>query len=379
MAETREPSPHGPGTRAVHAGLPEAVPGGPIGPSPVLSAPFHSPGDPVDPSVDGYARTSSPTTRAFEAAMGEMDGGASVVFASGMAAITAAVLPVLLPGEVLVAPSDGYPGIRALAKQHLGPRGVEVRLVPTDEAAIRAVLPGARMVLVESPANPGLDVIDLPALADEVHAAGALLAVDNTVATPLGQQPLALGADLAAMSGTKSLSGHGDLLIGVVSARDPELLARVREWRETTGAIPGPFETFLAHRSLATLDLRLERSSGNALAVAELLAARDDVQGVRYPGLPGDPGHAVAARQMRHFGAVVAFVLRDAETVRRFFAASELVADATSFGAIHTTAERRARWGSDDVPEGFVRFSAGCEDPEDLLADVAAALDAAVA
>ena len=147
-------------------------------------------------------------------------------------------------------------------------------------------------------------------------------------------------------------------------------------WRSHTGSIAGPMEAWLAHRSLATLDVRAERQCSNALALAELLAARADVTGVRYPGLPDDPAHAVAARQMRRFGPVVCFDLGDERRAQAFLSAAELVAEATSFGPVHTTAERRARWGSDDVSEGLIRLSAGCEDPDDLREDVAAALDA---
>jgi cystathionine gamma-lyase len=270
-----------------------------------------------------------------------------------------AVVLALGPGDVLVAPSDGYPGIRELGTHHLAARGVDVRLVPTDEQAIRGALDGATLVCVETPSNPALDVVDIAALARDVHAAGAQLAVDNTVATALGQRPLDLGADLVITSASKSLTGHSDLNLGVVTSREGERVAALRAWREHAGAIPGPFEAWLAHRSLATLDVRLERSCANARGLAELLGARDDVEGARYPGL----------------GPVVCFTLRGARTAQAFLAASTLVLEATSFGGVHTTAERRARWGTDAVAEGFIRLSAGIEDTEDLLADVEAALD----
>ena len=253
---------------------------------------------------------------------------------------------------------------------------MDVRLVPTEDGAIRAALDGAALVWLETPTNPGLDVCDVAVLAGEARAAGALVVVDNTLATPLGQRPLALGADLSVTSASKSLTGHSDLTMGSVAAADPELLARVRAWRDRTGAVAGPLEVWLAHRSLATLELRLDRSCANALALAELLVAHPGVEGVRYPGLPADPAHAVAARQMSRFGPVVCFVLEDAARAQAFLSACELVSEATSFGGIHSTAERRARWGTDEVPEGFIRFSAGCEDAADLLEDVGDALDA---
>jgi cystathionine gamma-lyase len=360
----------GPSTRAIRAGRPPAEPGTPFLGGPVLAAPYHLPGA-VDSAPYGYGRDDNPTWTALERALGELDGGRSVAFASGMAAVAAAVSG-LRPGERLVATIDGYPGIRRLAEQHLQPAGVRVRFVPTETEAILAAAEGAAMVWVETPSNPWLRSCDVRGIAEAAHAAGALLAVDNTVATPLGMQPLALGADLAVMSGTKLLGGHSDLLLGVVSARDDALAERMRAVRTWAGAIPGPFEAWLAHRSLSSLALRAERSEANARALAAALRERAEVSEVRYPGLD-DP---VAAGQMRGFGPLVCFTLPSAEAAQAFLAASELVTEATSFGGVETTAERRARWGTDDVPDGFIRLSAGCEDTEDLVADVLAALDA---
>ncbi|HYN95091.1 MAG TPA: PLP-dependent transferase, partial [Pilimelia sp.] len=234
-----------------------------------------------------------------------------------------------------------------------------------------------RLVLLETPANPGLDVCDVAAVAAAARAAGALVAVDNTTATPLGQRPLDLGADLVLASGTKALTGHSDLLLGYLASRDADLLGRVRTWRAHTGAIPGAFDAWLAHRSLATLDLRLARQSANAAAVAGALAARADVRGVRWPGLPGDPAYGVASRQMRRVPGVVSFDLGDEGRVAAFLRAARLVFAATSFGGVHTTADRRAQWGGDDVAPGFVRLSCGIEDTADLGADIPAALAAA--
>jgi cystathionine gamma-lyase len=199
--------------------------------------------------------------------------------------------------------------------------------------------------------------------------------VDNTLATPLGQRPLDLGADFSVASDTKALTGHGDLMLGHVAARDPELAAGIRFWRKTVGAIPGPMEAWLAHRSLATLQLRLQRQDANALAVAEALRDRPEVSALRYPGLPGDPSHEVAARQMRRFGCVVSFTLRDEASAERFLGSLRLVMQATSFGSVHSSAERRGRWGGDAVEPGFIRFSAGIEDTADLVGDVLQALE----
>jgi cystathionine gamma-lyase len=360
-------------TRAVRAGLPPARAGQPFLPGPTFAAPFHLPGDPeASPYV--YGRYGSPTWDAYESAVGELEGGDAVVFASGMAAITAVLSSFAAAGETLVVPADGYFTERRVAAD-LQARGTSVREIPTDTAAYVAAVEGAALVLVETPSNPGLATCDLAEVARAAHAAGALVAVDNTLATPLLQRPLDLGADLSLAAATKALSGHADLLLGYVAARDSEHTETLLGWRLRTGALAGPFETWLAHRSLATAGLRLERQCANALALAEALSAREDVTGVRYPGLPDDPAHEVAARQMDAFGPVLAFDLGERGRAERFLESCELVIEATSFGGVHTTAERRARWGSDAVGEGFIRLSAGIEDAEDLLGDLQQALD----
>jgi cystathionine gamma-lyase len=361
---------YGPSTRAVHAGRPRPEQGTPLLGGPVLAAPYHLRGA-KDAAPYGYGRDENPTWTALEQALGELDGGEAVTFASGMAAVSAVVLR-LRPGDRLVATVDGYPGIRTLAAQRLQPAGVRVRFVGTDTKALVDAADGAAMLWVETPSNPGLRSCDLRAVAAAARDAGALLAVDNTLATPLGMRPLELGADIAVTSATKLLSGHSDLLLGVVSVRDGALAGELRAFRTQVGAIPGPFEAWLAHRSVATLALRVQRTGENALALARALAARDDVTGVVHPGL-GDP---VAAAQMTAFGPLVGFVLPSAGAAQAFLDACELVTEATSFGGVETTAERRARWGTDDVPEGFIRLSAGCEDTDDLVADVLRALDA---
>ena len=366
----------GDGTRSVHAGLPRPEQGEPFLPGPTFAAPFHAAGDPQGvPYV--YNRYDNPTWGRYERALGDLEGGEAVAFASGMAASAAILLPLLRPGDVLVAPSDCYMAVRALVGGYLAERGVEVRLVPTAGDEVLAALDSARLVWLESPSNPGLDVADLPRAIDAAHAAGALVAVDNTLATPLGQRPLGLGADYSISSDSKHISGHSDLNLGHVAVSDVDRAVALREWRTQTGGIPGPFEAWLAHRSLATLDVRLERECANALAIAEFLAARADVSGVRYPGLPGDPAHELARRQMSRFGTVVGFELDSAGRAERFLAACDLVIESTSFGGLHTTAERRGRWGGDAVAPGFIRLSAGAENPEDLIADLAAALDRA--
>lgn len=359
----------GDGTRCVHGGHPAVAPGEPLHAGPVLSSTFEL-GIPGDPTPEHfYGRAGNPTWRALEDAIGALDGGECVLFASGMAAI-GAVLRLGAAKGPLVLPSDGYYLARSLAHGELAPLGVEVREAPTPGPWPVA---GAALLMVETPSNPGLDVADIAAAADAAHAAGALLAVDNTTATPLGQRPLDLGADLVVASDTKALAGHGDVVLGHVSTCDPGLAAALREARSRGGAVPGPMEAWLAHRGLGTLDLRLARQAENARALAEALRAHAGVTDVRWPGLADDPAHAVAARQMRRWNGVLRATLPSEAAVGAFLAASRLVGSATSFGGLRTTADRRARWG-DAVAPGLLRISAGCEDTADLVADVIGAL-----
>jgi cystathionine gamma-lyase len=370
----------GDGTTAVRAGLPEPVKYEPTLPGPVFAAHFHLPGEPTGPYT--YGRDENPTWTHLERAIGELEAPGeaveTVTFASGMAAISAVLMSQLKAGDVVVMPDDGYQAL-PLVHEQLRAFGIEVRTAPTGGDAQAALLDGARLLWIETPSNPGLDVCDVRRLADLAHAAGALVAVDNTLATPLGQRPLELGADFSVASDTKGMTGHGDILLGHVTCRDPQLAAGVRRWRKIVGAIPGPMEAWLAHRSLATLQLRADRQSANALAVAQALNGRAEVSGLRHPGLPNDPSHKIAAQQMRRFGCVVSFNLPDRAHAERFLDGLRLVDDATSFGGVRSTAERRGRWGGDAVPEGFIRFSAGAEDGDDLVADVLRALDEAAA
>jgi cystathionine gamma-lyase len=373
-------SEYGDGTRSVHAGLPPAVPGEPFLPGPVFAAPYHlDPAAGPSAAANGYGRPDNQTRRLLESAIADLEGasalgGSALAFASGQAAVTAVLLSILRPGDSVVLPADGYYPVRGFATSVLSELGVKVSFEPTGGP--HPDYTGVRLVLLETPANPGLDVCDIAALADRAHAAGALVAVDNTTATPLGQRPLDFGADISLASGTKALTGHSDLLLGYVTTRSPELLESLKAWRNTTGSIPGSFDAWLAHRSLLTLDLRLARQSANAAAVVSALESRADVTGLRWPGRPGDPSYALASRQMRRIPGVVAFDLGSAERVARFLSASRLVAAATSFGGVHTSADRREQWGDDTAP-GFVRFSCGIEDAVDLVADISAALDAA--
>ncbi|MFJ5260628.1 cystathionine gamma-lyase [Streptomyces sp. NPDC088387] len=366
------------GTRAVRAGLPEPVAYEPTLPGPVFAAHFHLPGEPTGPYT--YGRDQNPTWTHLERAIGELeapgrDDVETLVFASGMAAISAVLFSQLRAGDTVVLPSDGYQ-VLPLVRAQLEAYGIEVRTAPTGDDAQLGVLDGAKLLWIETPSNPGLDVCDIRRLVEAAHARGALVAVDNTLATPLGQRPLELGADFSVASGTKQLTGHGDVLLGYVAGRDAEAMAAVRRWRKIVGAIAGPMEAWLAHRSISTLQMRVDRQDATALAVAEALLHWPEELGVRYPGLPRDPSYKVASEQMSRFGCVVSFTLPSRARAERFLEALRLVDDATSFGGVRSTAERRGRWGGDAVPEGFIRLSVGAEDPQDLVADILRALEA---
>jgi cystathionine gamma-lyase len=364
---------HSDATRVVRAGQPAPEQGEPFLPGPVFAGPFHLQGE-VASSEWSYTRYGNPTWSRYEQALAGLEGGEVVLFASGMAGASALLLTALAPGSAVAMDHGCYRGVRILAEAHLEPRGVDVRLAPPER--LGDVLDGANVLWMESPSNPKLEVYDLAALAEAAHAAGAIVVVDNTTAGPLHQKALGLGADYVLTSATKHLSGHADLMLGYLATADPGRAQALRDWRTKSGAVPGPFEVWLAHRSLATYALRVERGSANALALAELLADRDDVTGVRYPGLASDPGHEVARRQMLGFGTIVAFDVGDRERAERFLGAAELITEASSFGGVQTTAERRGRWSGDGVTEGFIRLSAGCEDTADLVADVQRALAA---
>lgn len=362
---------YGDSTRSLKAVRSQAIPGQPVAPPAVLASTYHLFTDDVD-DLDTYGRSSNPTWRHLESALAELEGATSVlVFSSGMAAISAALCALTKPGSVLVLPADGYYQVRRYATEYLVPVGVEVTEASTSQVADAAA--SADVVLAETPTNPGLDVVDLQQLATVCHGRGARLIVDNTTATPLGQLPLALGADLVVASATKALSGHSDLLAGYVATNKPELIAAVEQRRLLAGAILGAFEAWLVLRSLGSAGLRFERQCHNAQAVATMLRGHPAVRAVRYPGLPDDPAYPVAAAQMRRFGAVVSAELADAAAVHSLVQRSELLIAATSFGGIHTSVDRRARWG-DPVVDGFARISLGIEDTDDLLADMERAL-----
>lgn len=322
-----------------------------------------------------YGRSGQPTWDAVEAQLALLEAAEVVTFPSGMAAISAALICSLRAGAKVMIPSDGYYVTRLFGRDVLRPYGVEVVEVPTLE--MPAVdMAGFDVVYIETPSNPGLDVIDIAAVVEKAHAAGARVIVDNTTMTPLLQRPLDLGADLVVAADTKAPAGHSDALFGHVAGRDANLMARIREWRRQGGAVPGPFEAYLVHRGIETLEVRLARMCESAAIIAERLAAHPAVRGLRYPGRAADPSYAVARRQMANGGFLIGFELADEATAEAFLAACPLIEQATSFGGVHTAAERRARWG-DVVAPGFLRLSVGIEPVEVLWAAMAAALDAA--
>jgi cystathionine gamma-lyase len=362
---------YGDSTRSLKAVRSPVIPGRPVAPQPVLASTYHL--NAVDTAgLDTYGRSSNPTWRQLESGLAELEGAtAALVYSSGMAAISAVLRTLSRPESTVVLPSDGYYQVRKFAAECLSPLGVNI--IQADSRHIYDAAADADVVLAETPTNPGLDVVDLRRLADICRGYRARLIVDNTAATPLGQQPLSLGADLVVASATKMLAGHSDLLAGYVATSDLELAAALERERLLAGAILGGFEGWLLIRSLGSAGLRFERQCRNAHALAAMLSDHPSVKSVRYPGLPDDPAHAVAAAQMRRFGALLSVELADAAAVHALLQRSDLLTASTSFGSIHTLVDRRARWG-DPVPDGFARISAGIEDTDDLVSDIRHAL-----
>jgi cystathionine gamma-synthase len=365
--------PLAPATVAVTAGRPAPAPDAPLNPPIVISSTYHA-GGPV-----GYSRFGNPTWEAFEQVLGQLEGGASLLFSSGMAAV-AAVLDLVPADGVVVAPVHAYNGTLALLGELERAGRLRVRLADvTDLEAVSAACRGAALVWLESPTNPALEVVDLRACAEIAHGHSALVAVDNTFATPLVQQPLRLGADVVVHSVTKYLAGHSDVVLGATVARDPALVDTLRRTRALRGAVAGPLEAWLALRGLRTLPLRMERAQANAAELARRLSGHPAVTGVRYPGLATDPGHALARAQMQGFGAIVSLQVRGgAVAADAVCAAVRLWVVATSLGGVESTLERRRRWPAEstDIPPSLLRLSVGIEDVTDLWDDLDAALRA---
>ncbi len=366
-------------TFAVVGGRPARTPGAPVSPGIELTSTYVQPGD-FAPGLPIYGRYGNATWAAFETVVGGLEGApqGAVAFASGMAA-GAALFSLIPRGGRLVMGATSYNTMLALARERAAAGDLElVEVDVSDPAAVAAALPGAAWLHLESPTNPLVEVADIPAVCGLARAAGVRVSVDNTFATPLLQNPLADGADVVMHSATKYLAGHSDVVLGVLVTADPDLRATIEHHRAVLGAIPGPFETWLALRGVRTLPVRFERAQATAGVLAQRLASHPAVKRVRYPGLTGDPGHAVAARTMRGFGAMLAIELTDRGTADALTHAVRLWTPATSLGGVESLLERRRRIPSEPatVPESLVRLSVGLEDVEDLWADLDQALTA---
>jgi cystathionine gamma-synthase len=360
-----------PDTVAITAGRPHRRPDAPLNQDVTFASTFHA-GGPI-----AYGRDGNPTWTAFEDALGALEGGNALAFASGMAA-TMAVLDEVPVGGLVVAPTHAYYGTRSLLAA--APEGRwTIRLVDiADTDATLSACDDAQLLFIESPTNPMLEIADLPRLCAGAHGRGAIVAVDSTFATPLGQRPLDHGADVVVHSVTKFLAGHSDVILGatVTGTGHAALHERLRQRRSSHGAVPGPMEVFLALRGLRTLPLRYDRAESNARELARLLDRHPAVERVRYPGLPTDEWHDRSVGQMIGPGFMISFEVRGgapaAEAVAR---SARLIVHATSLGGIETTIERRARWpGEETTPPSLLRLSVGCESVHDLWRDLEHAL-----
>jgi cystathionine gamma-lyase len=336
-----------------------------------LTSIYHLPGDPE--GFHQYGRYDNPTWSGVEELLGHLEDAQAVAFPSGMAAISAVFLSLLEAGDRVLLPADGYYTTRLLADRFLKRLGIAFDTRPTRSFG-EGGFGGYRLIFVETPSNPGLDLCDIAAVSTAAHQEGALVVADNTTMTPLGQRPLDLGADIVVCADTKAINGHSDALFGHVASRHAEIVQTLRDWRKLAGVIPGPFEAWLVHRGIETLEVRFERMCNSAALIAERLAKHPAVNAVAYPGLAHHPGHELAKRQMLRTGFLIGLTVDTAAAAERFIDGCPLIQPATSFGGIHTAAERRARWG-DAVAPGFVRLSIGCEPVEPLWQALAAALD----
>ena len=325
-----------------------------------------------------YGRDHSPTLQGAEATLGALEDATALAFASGLTAWTALCQTILRPGDVAAIPTRGYYGVETHARLLLEPWGIEVRRFdPVESGSVAGAAIGARLVLIETPANPDLRVIDIARMADVSHAAGALLVCDNTVATPLLQRPLDLGADIAWQSATKYLGGHSDVLAGVLATRDTDLAARIRNVRTHIGGALSPDAAWLLGRGLRTLAVRVARQCETALDLAKRLAGHPSVLHVNYPGLPQHPEYEIAVAQMTGgFGGLLSFELADAAAADRVIGSLTMIHGATSLGGVESLIERRSRIEPEGrVAAGLLRLSVGLENVDDLWNDLRAGLD----
>ena len=361
-------------TKVVAVGRPVKKPDGGLNPPIALNSTFHT-GGPI-----GYARSGNETWSALEDAISSLEGGKTLIFSSGMAAI-GAILSILPSKALIVAAKNGYQGTTNILKNLHESEKLIVRFVdPTNTKEILAAIPGSQIIHLESPVNPLLDVIDLPQVIKFAKESGAGVSIDNTFATPMNQNPLTMGADISMHSVTKYLSGHSDVLLGSLSTNDPALYSRLEQARKYGGAIAGPFEAWLALRGIRTFAVRMQRSQENALELANRLAKEPRVSRVRYPGLVTDPNHLVAKSFMKGFGAMISFEPKGTpDQVDLMCDSSKLITNATSLGGVESIWERRRRWEteSETIPVNLIRFSVGIENVDDLWADIQSALNAA--
>jgi len=361
-------------TSAITAGRPPVTPDAPLNPSIDLTSTFHS-GGPI-----GYGRYGNEAWSALEEAISILEGGQTLIFSSGMAAISAA-LSLLPPGSTIIAAENGYQGTTTMLKKMHEHKQLNVRFVnlPDTEQVLKA-LPGANMLYLESPTNPAIEVVDLPKVISAGKKEGCLVVVDNTLATPMVQNPLQLGADICVHSVTKYLSGHSDILLGCAVVKDTSLLDRLEQSRRYGGAIAGPFEAWLALRGVRTFALRMQRSQENAMELAKRLEKDKRVSKVRFPGLPSDPYHERAKSFMKGFGAMISFEVKaEVSQIENMCNSSKLITNATSLGGVESIWERRRRWATEShtIPENLIRFSVGIENVEDLWADIQDSFSAA--
>jgi cystathionine gamma-synthase len=367
-------------TRAVHAGGKPDPATGAIAPPIHLSTTFeHGPAGEI-PLGYMYIRESNPTQTRLEQALAEIEGGSSaVVFGSGLAA-GAAYLQALPAGSHVIFPDDIYYGFRTIAQEFLPRWGMDsTALDMADLARVRAaVRPNTRVIWAETPSNPLMKIVDLAALAEIAHGAGAQLIVDGTFATPALQRPLELGADVVLHATTKYLGGHSDVQGGVLIYREKgDAVGKVEHIRHILGAVSSPFNSWLVLRGLRSLPCRMERHSANGLAVAKALAANPNIEAVHYPGLESHPGHAVAAGQMSGFGGMLSFRVKGGrDAAIRVASRVRLLTNATSLGGTESLIEHRAssEGPSSPTPQNLLRVSVGLEHPDDLIEDLTQAL-----
>jgi cystathionine beta-lyase/cystathionine gamma-synthase len=331
-----------------------------------------------------YARVANPTRTALQLCLASLEGAEhGVAFSSGLGAVTT-VMHLLNPGDRVVAVADVYGGVYRMFSQVYEPKGYEFSWVPAEElnaSAAEHIDERTRILWLETPTNPVLNIIDIRAVAEAAHAAGALVVVDNTFASPYLQQPLELGADIVVHSMTKYLGGHSDLVGGFAATNDPTIAERLLFLQKSLGAVPGPFDCWLVLRGLKTLAVRMRRHCENAQAVAGYLSQHPRVQRVLYPGLPTHPGHAIAARQMRDFGGMVSILLESEEEAVALCASTKIFQLAESLGGVESLIEHPARMTHASTaeapfaaPRNLVRLSVGIESAEDLVEDLESAL-----